>query len=229
MKQKIIKGVAIATLSLMFFFCLVPQAKASGIPTSPEEGESIYNNYYYEFYTLLVGEEPPQYTEMLDICASANPNLGPAEIVTTVSFQMYQFLVNNSSTLAEYYYQGGFDDGKRSGYAQGYQKGTEDTEAQMTIEKLESFSEGYNLGLATGKTQGFEEGKNEGIQLGYAQYEDEKGSIYELKNLIFSIINAPFNIIKGSLNFEVFGVNVSGLVLFLISCGLVVFVLKKVL
>lgn len=233
MKQKIIKGVAIATLSLMFFFCLVPQAKASSsVSATYEEVETIYNDYFYESYIVINGELPPQFSEMLDICANTNPNMNDIEVLVELRFLMYEFMVQNSEMLFSYVYHGALNDcannheqieyeARTSGYSQGYINGKNDAEAQMTIEKLESYSEGYNLGL--------EEGKVEGLQLGYAQYEEEKGSIYDLKDLIFTIINAPFNIIKGALNFEVFGVNVSGLVLFLVSCGLVVFVLKKIL
>ncbi len=223
MKQKIIKGVAIATLCLIFTFTLLPKSKANSISTY-EKGENLYEEYK-EFYHLLSGHNPPQYTEMLDICSNANPNLTNDEVIDRVYVDMLEYLMNNSGAIINHFYTGGFEDGKiecesthtdieQSAYLQG----KIDCENSHTLFLEEAYNNGYD--------KGEEDGIKKGIIKGYAQYEEEKGSSFKLKDLVFSIINAPFNIIKGALNFEIFGVNVSGLVLFLISCGLVFFVIK---
>lgn len=66
----------------------------------------------------------------------------------------------------------------------------------------------------------YEQGYRDGI----AKSED-----YSLKNLIFNILDAPFNIIRTALNFEIFGVNVSALVFFMLSIVLVGFVIKRLI
>lgn len=52
---------------------------------------------------------------------------------------------------------------------------------------------------------------------------------YTLRGLIFAIIDAPFNVIRNALNFDVFGVNISAFVLLVITLILVVWILKKLL
>lgn len=65
--------------------------------------------------------------------------------------------------------------------------------------------------------RGFEDGKIAGM-----------AGDFKIKDMIFSIIDAPFKIVREALNFEIFGVEVSSLVLGLLSMVLVIFVIRRI-
>ena len=102
---------------------------------------------------------------------------------------------------------------------------------------MEGYEYGYNQGALGGYDDGYDEGfnngKSEGYTLGYKGGFEEgviKGQTndpYDLGDFIFSIIDAPFLVIRESLNFEILGYNISDLVLFVITAFLVIFVVKK--
>lgn len=65
--------------------------------------------------------------------------------------------------------------------------------------------------------QGYQDGKDDAIT-----------NDFSLKEMIFSIIDAPFRVVREALNFEIFGVEVSSLVLGLLSVVLVIFVIRRI-
>ena len=70
----------------------------------------------------------------------------------------------------------------------------------------------YNNGYAVGKQEG------------------EENAVFTFDNLksgFFSILDAPFKTIKDALNFEFLGINISNLVLFLLTVIVVVIIIKK--
>ena len=97
-----------------------------------------------------------------------------------------------------------YENGYYIGYNDGYHVGLEDAYA---------YDIGYDMGYKYGYNQGLEKGQSD--------------DPYDLGDFIFSIIDAPFRIIREALNFEFLGYDVSKLVLFLITALLVVFVVKK--
>lgn len=94
-------------------------------------------------------------------------------------------------------------------YEAGYQAGVNDN----TL-----YQDGYDKSFELGEKQGFDEGFIKG----------QTNDPYDLGDFLFSIIDAPFRIIRESLNFEFMGYDVSNLVLFVITAFLVIFVVKKI-
>ncbi|MBR2020096.1 MAG: hypothetical protein IKA05_06835, partial [Clostridia bacterium] len=89
----------------------------------------------------------------------------------------------------------------------------------------DSFNEGYAEGLQEGFLQGYQSGNEtgyrEGYDDGYTANPDQTGWM-NFKNLIFMIFDAPFYVLSTALGFEVFGINVAGTLIGLISIGLIV-------
>lgn len=108
-------------------------------------------------------------------------------------------LIDNNGT-----YRNGYNEGYDVGYSEGV---------------ADSYQNGYSVGLT--------EGKNQGYAQGYAAGE-QSASTDGLGNLIYSIIDAPFRVIREGLNFEILGINFAGLCQWLITGALFVFVFKKV-
>ncbi len=74
--------------------------------------------------------------------------------------------------------------------------------------------------------------KDVAYENGYAigKQEGEDNAVFTFDNLksgFFSILDAPFKAIKDALNFEFFGINISNLVLFLLTVIVVVIIIKK--
>ncbi len=94
-------------------------------------------------------------------------------------------------------------------YTAGYQAGLNDDNAYQV---------GYDKGFELGEKKGFDDGVIKG----------QSNDPYDLGDFLFSIIDAPFRVIREALSFEFLGYDVSKLVLFVITALLVVFVVKKV-
>lgn len=69
---------------------------------------------------------------------------------------------------------------------------------------------------------------NEGLINGRAEVFNyiENDSIYSASDIILGIIQAPFDIIQNAFNFEVFGINFSTIITFLISIGIFIFAFR---
>lgn len=87
-----------------------------------------------------------------------------------------------------------------------------------------AYNSGFNNGFDSGKTSGY----NEGYAAAEELFNGDKGWM-NLKNLIFAIFDAPFYVISQALNFELFGINVAGTLIALISIALVVWVLSIII
>lgn len=99
----------------------------------------------------------------------------------------------------------------------------------------------YNLGFETGKRVGVEEGKSlgydNGFDVGYrggyqAGLSEGARSTFEdtgMRNLFETILSYPVNLVKNSLDFNFMGINIANVVMFIVSIGIVAFVLKKFL
>lgn len=104
----------------------------------------------------------------------------------------------------------------------------------------DNYFDGFNQGVSFGKDEvlnnlDYYELKTLEQYLNYGQSEYQKGynenATYSLESqgfliLFNAIMNAPFNILNGILNFELFGVNLFNLFTFIITCGLVIWVIK---
>lgn len=104
------------------------------------------------------------------------------------------------------------------------------------VEDLEdnSYNNGYNNGLSFGYENGLLQGSSEGFDLGYSQGFDAGESSALNSNetfadMIFAIVDAPFNVLNNAFDFTFFGINVANFLMVVVSLILVAFVVKKLL
>ena len=206
MIKKILKRLTFVSLSLLFICAFIfnnlPKQKAfsvGNVSCTQTELENYYNDIYRPWYVYTINEQPLSLYEMLDSTSGAYMHYTNEQVINEVMRQLI-FEVNYDMTPL---LEGRYNIGYNMGFSDG-----EDS--------------GYDIGYSVGEENGIKKGKT----IGYKEYEDEKGASFKLKDLLFGIIDAPFNIIKSSLNFEIFGINLSSVILFLISTSLVFFVIR---
>lgn len=206
MIKKILKRLTFVSLSLLFIFDFIfnnlPKQKAfsvGNVSCTQIELENYYSDIYTPWYVNKINEQPLSLYEMLDATSGAHMDYTNEQVINEVMRQL-MFDVNYDMTPL---LEGRYNIGYNMGFSDG-----EDS--------------GYDIGYSVGEENGIKKGKI----IGYKEYEDEKGASFKLKDLFFGIIDAPFNIIKSALNFEIFGINLSSVILFLISTSLVFFVIR---
>lgn len=206
MIKKILKRLTFVSLSLLFICAFIfnnlPKQKAfsiGNVSCTQTELENYYNDIYTPWYVNNYNEQPLSIYQMLDATSGAHMDYTNEQVINEVMRQLI-FEVNYDMTPL---LEGRYNFGYNMGFSDG-----EDS--------------GYDIGYSVGEENGIKKGKT----IGYKEYEDEKGSSFKLKDLLFGIIDAPFNIIKSALNFEIFGINLSSVILFLISTSLVFFVIR---
>ena len=109
----------------------------------------------------------------------------------------------------------GINDGITQGYNDGYNAGLEDNQPLV-------YQAGYDDGHSAGKELGREQGYNSATE---EYYSDQSN----FKSLIFSIIDAPFNVLSNAFDFEIFGINMSSFLIAIVSLLLVAFVIRKLM
>lgn len=92
----------------------------------------------------------------------------------------------------------------------------------------EGYDNGYDAGYTLGDLHGYHDGYDKGLKDGFAGA-DTSTAWMNMKNLIFSIFDAPFYVISYSLDFDLFGINIAGTLIALISTALIVWILKIIL
>lgn len=206
MIKKNLKRLTFVSLSLLFICAFIfnnlPKQKAfsvGNVSCTQIELENYYSDIYTPWYVNKTNEQPLSLYEMLDATSGAHMDYTNEQVINEVMRQL-MFDVNYDMTPL---LEGRYNNGYNMGFSDG-----EDS--------------GYDIGYSVGEEDGIKKGKT----IGYKEYEDEKGASFKLKDLLFGIIDAPFNIIKSALNFEIFGINLSSVILFLISTSLVFFVIR---
>lgn len=103
------------------------------------------------------------------------------------------------------------------GYSAGYKQGE---------------SDGFDSGLVHGRNEGYKNGynvgKNEGYNLGYNQGLDGSGR-WSFNSFLSAVIDVPVNAFTSLFNFEILGVNLSGFFLGLLTCCIVIGVIRFIL
>ena len=99
-------------------------------------------------------------------------------------------------------YEQGYGVGRQEGYSAGWKEGEAEGE-------VIGYSDGYMTGFAEGDTKGYDRGKDEGFHQGQT---DALNSTSTFKDMVFAIFDAPGRLIGSMLNFDLFGVNLLGLV-----------------
>lgn len=77
-------------------------------------------------------------------------------------------------------------------------------------------------------TNGYDRGYGNGLKDGF-DGADTSQAWMNLKDTIFVIFDAPFYVISQSLNFDLFGINIAGAIISIISVALIVFILKIII
>lgn len=87
----------------------------------------------------------------------------------------------------------------------------------------DGYSSGYNSAMSSGNSNAYIDGYNKGYNEGVEEDLSSSG----FKTLITTILSYPVNMVRESLNFEFMGVHVASIVLFVVSLGIVAFVIKR--
>lgn len=136
-------------------------------------------------------------------------NNGNSYLIQTYCPQNYKF------DDRVYYFSNAFKD--VDGYTVGYRQGE---------------SDGFESGLVSGRNEGYKNGynvgKNEGYNLGYNEGLDGSGR-WSFNNLLTSVIDVPLKAFTSLFNFEILGVNLSGFFLGLLTCCIVIGIIRFIL
>lgn len=122
--------------------------------------------------------------------------------------------VGNAGEIIAQYHLGdsvNYDEGYNNGFLDGF------TDANNT---LVTDSKSYREGYSSGRTAGYSTGYNDGTQA---------AGNYTFFSLISSVIDVPIQAIKGLLDFNLFGVDMSSLYLSLFTLCIVIMVIKLLL
>lgn len=111
-------------------------------------------------------------------------------------------IIDNITSPFQIGYNTGYDKGNSSGYNTGYQSG---------------YDKGYNDGKAYGYNDGFNEG-----------YEQGASGNNTLVGMIYAIVDAPFKVLKDSMNFNFLGINVADFIFSALTMIIVIKIFKFV-
>lgn len=132
-------------------------------------------------------------------------------------------------------YQAGYDDAYQSGYTDGYDDGFEDGWIVGDQEgNIAGYNSGYAVGYTDGETEGYALGYDEGEAYGWqngfgAGQNDMAETSHTFKEMVFAIFDAPSRLIDSMLNFDIFGINLAGLVKTIITLAVVAVILVVLL
>lgn len=187
------------------------------------DGNFIINYYYDDEYNSLILSESDilNNNNFIDSYILAD-KLG--DIVSDIKIESIDFDTINAdgipNLLLSVDYNRGFQSGYNNGYDKGYNNGYD---LGVQQENEEYYQEGYHEGSEKGFNYGYSAGYNVGLQEG-ANSNFETNAF---KTLLSSIIDYPINSISTMFDFDIFGVNVSHIVLFIVSIAIVSFVIKR--
>lgn len=111
-------------------------------------------------------------------------------------------IIDNMTSPFQIGYNTGYDKGNSSGYNTGYQSG---------------YDKGYNEGKAYGYNEGFNKG-----------YEQGASGDNTLVGMIYAIVDAPFKVLKDSMNFNFLGINVADFIFSALTMIIVIKIFKFV-
>lgn len=131
----------------------------------------------------------------------------------------YKYIVINGISLPDTNHERGFfrisvglnTISYMNGYNQGFKMGELNDEGALN----NAYEKGYDSGFAVGKENGYSQAINEGI--------NDNG----FKTLFGTVLSYPVNMIRNAFDFEIFGLNVSSLLMFIASIAIVGFIIKK--
>lgn len=119
-------------------------------------------------------------------------------------------------------YEAGYEDGKEDGYDEGKSDGyDEGVEAGSTS----GYQNGYAAGSADGYDRGYEKGDKAGYDRGYSEgvLKADQGAQIDIAGVISAVPTAARTFLDTAFNFELFGINIAGLMTTLIIAAIAVF------
>lgn len=203
---------------------------------------------YINPMSLMYGDYPSP--PMSSIVYEYHPIRGNSSRLTIEYSYYNNQLFQGNDTLQRYYlrpnyessgdgttdpnaYQNGYDNGYTRGYIDGESSSQETFFDRGYGEgydagKADGFLEGESSGISQGETRGYLSGKQDGYDLGYntALENDDK---YNFTKLITAVIDVPINSFRSLFNFEILGVDMSGFFLGLLTCCIVITIVKLVI
>lgn len=180
----------------------------------------IETNYYTAFWSLLTSMNIPLKSDFLNVLENDDVLQSIEYIYSfggTLSFlstwQYYQL-----QTEDEYYQQGyeaGHSNGYNTGHSEGYYDGIGAVHENPEYWDLYTYDDLQEFGNTK-----YQEGVSS-----VPSSVDKDG----FKWMMGSILNAPYNILSGMLNFEIFGINLFNLISFIFTAVLIMFIVKILL
>ena len=89
--------------------------------------------------------------------------------------------------------------------------------------------QGLREGITSGTEDGFERGKIAGESIGYNRgYSDglESANSNNFYSLLSAVVDVPINALRSLLNFELLGFNLWNFFTAILTCGLVIFIIR---
>ena len=126
--------------------------------------------------------------------------------------QLYTGAVAIAVNFTSLYFANDYNVAYTNGYNDGYEVGQ---------------NEGQENGMDLGYQEGFRDGKIEGYDNGYNEALGEDISSRGFWGLLNSIMSYPVNMIKSVFNFEFMGINIAGLITFIVSIVIVIFIVHR--
>ncbi len=94
---------------------------------------------------------------------------------------------------------------------------------------IDNYNKGFNQGQKQGYEEGFTTGRSEGYTIGFNDgYASSSGSGNSLVGMIYAIVDAPFKVLKDSMNFNFLGINVADFIFSALTMIIVIKIFKFV-
>lgn len=122
----------------------------------------------------------------------------------------------------------GLEEGYKNGHTLGYEEGLLDGEGiGFTKGHTNGYAEGHADGYTEGEEEGYIAGKAYGYDLGYSECENS-AEVWGTKwyDMIFAVVDAPVQVFSNLFNFTIFGIDMNGFVLSLVSLCVVFAVVR---
>lgn len=94
---------------------------------------------------------------------------------------------------------------------------------------IDNYNKGFNQGQKEGYEEGFTTGRTEGYTIGFNEgYASSSGTGNSLVGMIYAIVDAPFKVLKDSMNFNFLGINVADFIFSALTMIIVIKIFKFV-
>lgn len=175
-----------------------------------------------------------------------NTQVAPLRDMCTTWKEARDVKVDGLAGITDEAYNSGFEAGQTNGYNNGYIVGKQEGynsgyETGRAEAQSEAYQQGYNSGYESGKAEagtekyqegyeyGYLVGQDAGYKKGYAAGQQAGGGDVQLDipAIITAVPSAVKNFVNTSFGFEVFGINVAGLLSVIMIIALLVYLVRR--